>query len=301
MHGPYFMKVFTNKDKYPFDFYCNATGDLFIPDTDPNGKVRDLTDMSELPYPLQPLYERFWSEQYGWLTYMVKADTGYGMMMEQEYSVDSLDLDSKDYESQMDALYEQIAAKAKKIEKSLFIVCPKAEVVIGRETGLDGCHELCVFVPADAKEHEIKAMIYILTLTDRGQDLPYEKRQLYSQQYSEFLAANENFSVCRGISPYYANQPVTVIGFTDDSESAEFTVLVVQKAMEEDGIFDVEKVEARMRQVMRNIKESAEASERKVDPDTLIVRACNILFPCAWDFPRPVFTINMDVLDEEGE
>ena len=70
------MKVFTNKDKYPFDFYCNATGDLFIPDTDPNGTPQDLKDMSELPYPLQALYERFWSEQYGWLTYMVKAETG---------------------------------------------------------------------------------------------------------------------------------------------------------------------------------------------------------------------------------
>jgi hypothetical protein len=291
------MKVFTSKDKYPFDFYCNATGDLFIPDTDPNKVSRDLTDMSELPYPLQALYERFWSEQYGWLTYMVKADTGYGMMMEQEYSADA----GEDYGVQMDALYEQIATKAKRIEKSLFIVCPKAEVVIGRETGLDGCHELCVFVPADAKEHEIKAMIYILTSADKGRDLPCEKGQLYSQQYSEFLAANENFSVCRGISPYYANQPITVIEFTDDSESAEFTVLVAQKAMEEDGIFDVEKVEARIKQVMRNIKESAEEAGRKVDLDTLIVRACNIIFPCAWDFPRPVFTINMDVLDEEGE
>lgn len=297
MHGPHFMKVFTSKDKYPFDFYCNATGDLFIPDTDPNKVSRDLTDMSELPYPLQSLYERFWSEQYGWLTYMVKADTGYGMMMEQEYSADA----GEDYGVQMDALYEQIATKAKRIEKSLFIVCPKAEVVIGRETGLDGCHELCVFVPADAKEHEIKAMIYILTSADKGRDLPCEKGQLYSQQYSEFLAANENFSVCRGISPYYANQPITVIEFTDDSESAEFTVLVAQKAMEEDGIFDVEKVEARIKQVMRNIKESAKEAGRKVDLDTLIVRACNIIFPCAWDFPRPVFTINMDVLDEEGE
>ena len=47
MHGPFFMKVFTNKDKYPFDFYCNATGDLFIPDTDPNGTPHDLKDMSE--------------------------------------------------------------------------------------------------------------------------------------------------------------------------------------------------------------------------------------------------------------
>lgn len=51
MQGPIFMKVFTNKDKYPFEFYCNATGDLFIPDTDPNGTPHDLKDMSELPYP----------------------------------------------------------------------------------------------------------------------------------------------------------------------------------------------------------------------------------------------------------
>ena len=41
---PIFMKTFTNKDKYPFAFYCNATGDLFIPDTDLNGTPRDLKD-----------------------------------------------------------------------------------------------------------------------------------------------------------------------------------------------------------------------------------------------------------------
>lgn len=48
---PIFMKTFTNKDKYPFAFYCNATGDLFIPDTDLNGTPRDLKDMSGTPIP----------------------------------------------------------------------------------------------------------------------------------------------------------------------------------------------------------------------------------------------------------
>lgn len=85
MQRPIFMKTFTNKDKYPFAFYCNATGDLFIPDTDPNGTPRDLKDMSELPYPLQALYERFWSEQYGWVDlygqgrYRLRDDDGTGI------------------------------------------------------------------------------------------------------------------------------------------------------------------------------------------------------------------------------
>ena len=293
------MKTFANGNKYPFEFYCNATGDLFIPNTEPNGAPHDLTDMSELPYPLQSLYEHFWSEQYGWLTYMVKADAGYGMMMEQEYSAYSAEPDTMDYEVQMDTLYEQATAMAEKIEKSLSVFCPRAEVLLGRETGLDGRHELCVFVPFDAMEHEIKEMIYILTLAGKGQDLPYKKGQLHSQQYSEFLAANQNFSVCRGISPHYARQPVAVIGFTDDCELAEFTVLVVRKAMEEDGIFDADRVEARMRQVMRNIKKAAAEAGRKADPDTMMVRACNTLFPNAWEFPKPVFTINFDTLDEE--
>ena len=172
MHGPFFMKVFTDKDKYPFEFYCNATGDLFIPDTDPNGTPHDLKDMSELPYPLQALYERFWSEQYGWLTYMVKADTGFGMMMEQEFSAD----DGEDYGVQMDAIYEQVTAMAEKIEKSLAVFCPKAAVYLGRETGLDGCHELCVFVPADAMEYEIEQMIYVLTLVGKDQEPRMRKR-----------------------------------------------------------------------------------------------------------------------------
>ena len=297
MHGPFFMKVFTDKDKYPFEFYCNATGDLFIPDTDPNGTPHDLKDMSELPYPLQALYERFWSEQYGWLTYMVKTDTGFGMMMEQEFSAD----DGEDYGVQMDAIYEQVTAMAEKIEKSLAVFCPKAEVYLGRETGLDGCHELCVFVPADAMEYEIEQMIYVLTLVGKDQEPPYEKKELDSWQYSDFQKDNNYFSICGGFDPYYAKQPVVTIGFTDDCELTEFTVLVARKAMEEDGVLNADKVQERLEQVMRNIKKSAAEAGKSVVPDVLMIRALNTLFPRAWEFPKPVFTINFDALDEEDE
>ena len=297
MQRPIFMKTFTNKDKYPFAFYCNATGDLFIPDTDPNGTPRDLKDMSELPYPLQALYERFWSEQYGWLTYMVKADTGFGMMMEQEFSADA----GEDYDTQMDALYEQVTATAEKIEKSLAVFCPKAEVYLGRETGLDGCHELCVFVPADAMDYEIEQMIYVLTLIGKDEEPPYEKKALNSWQYSSFQKDNNYFSICGGFHPYYAKQPVVTIGFTDDCELTEFTALVARKAMEEDGVLNADKVQERLEQVMRNIKKSAAEAGKNVEPDVVMIRALNTLFPCAWEFPKPVFTINFDALDEEDE
>ena len=239
----------------------------------------------------------FWSEQYGWLTYMVKADTGFGMMMEQEFSAD----DGEDYGVQMDAIYEQVTAMAEKIEKSLAVFCPKAEVYLGRETGLDGCHELCVFVPADAMEYEIEQMIYVLTLVGKDQEPPYEKKELDSWQYSDFQKDNNYFSICGGFDPYYAKQPVVTIGFTDDCELTEFTVLVARKAMEEDGVLNADKVQERLEQVMRNIKKSAAEAGKSVVPDVLMIRALNTLFPRAWEFPKPVFTINFDALDEEDE
>lgn len=170
------------------------------------------------------------------MTYMVKADTGFGMMMEQEFSADA----GEDYDTQMDALYEQVTATAEKIEKSLAVFCPKAEVYLGRETGLDGCHELCVFVPADAMDYEIEQMIYVLTLIGKDEEPPYEKKALNSWQYSSFQKDNNYFSICGGFHPYYAKQPVVTIGFTDDCELTEFTVLVARKAMEEDGVLNAD-------------------------------------------------------------
>lgn len=56
-----------------------------------------------------------------------------------------------------------------------------------------------------------------------------------------------------------------------------------------------------MEQVMRNIKKSAAEAGKSVVPDVLMIRALNTLFPRAWEFPKPVFTINFDALDEEDE
>lgn len=99
----------------------------------------------------------------------------------------------------------------------------------------------------------------------------------------------------------YAKQPVVTIGFTDDCELTEFTALVARKAMEEDGVLNADKVQERLEQVMRNIKKSAAEAGKNVEPDVVMIRALNTLFPCAWEFPKPVFTINFDALDEEDE
>lgn len=298
MHRLIFMKTFTNNDKYPFEFYCNATGDLFIPSSDPNVAPRDLTDMSELPYPLQYLYEVFWSEDYGWLTYMVKADTGYGMMMEREFSADN----TEDYDAQMDALYEQVAEMAGKIEKSLSVFCPKAEVFLGRETGLEGCHELCVFVPADERTFEIERMVYILTLTLKDDcELPFAKTELDERGFRDFQEKYSDFSRAPGICKYYADQPVVAIHFSDNSllEPFEFDVLVAKKAMEQDGEIRYYEIEARMEQAIKNILRAAKDAGTQVYPDEPMVRACNIMFPHAWEFPKPVFSIDLGALEEE--
>lgn len=62
----------------------------------------------------------------------------------------------------MDELYERAKSNALKLyEKELFL---NTFLVIGKETGFDGCHEICFLVPATESKNtydEIESEIYL--------------------------------------------------------------------------------------------------------------------------------------------
>ena len=281
------MKQF-KAEPYPFQFYCNAAGDLFLPSEKGKDSI-SLHDMSELPYPLQDLYERFWSETHdGWLTYLVEHDGKYGLMLEQEFSSDGSD---PNYTEEMALLYKEATSQGERIEKCLEKFCPKAKVFIGENSGFDDCHELCVFVPSGSPRSEIKDMLYILNLADLGKPLPATKGELYCEGYFKYMEQNHQFSTIWGISPKYAG-PTFTIEFKDGAEDADtLTVCVAKSLVGEDAIPAVERC---LQEVIERILNAARKVGETPELDTLVVRACNILFPGGWEFPSPALTVYID-------
>lgn len=272
------MHYFNDDADYPFVFYCNGSGEIFLPFPEEN----DLEDLTQLPYPLQGLYERYWSEHYRWMAYLVRHGDTYGLMLEQEFSVDS---DIPDYEEQMNALFQKVIGFGANVEHALSIFCPKAEVHLGHMSGCDECHELCVFIPSTASGREIQDALYLLDYADTHDVLPYGKSQLYTEEYQAFLKKHLNFSAACGIAPGYDNKPTVSIGFADGDDV--FSVRVVTDQVDE-------KTPARLETAIRNVRHAARQFNETPDAETIVIRACNALFPCAWEF---IVTKHMFVLD----
>lgn len=280
------MKQFDSRS-YPFLFFCNSTGDLFLPsEKEGEEKFETLQDISDLPYPLQGLYEKYWSEQYGWLTYLVKYGEQYGLMLEHEFSEDR---QAPDYLAKMDDLYQEAMSKATAIEKALAVFCPPAEVLVGNSSGFEECHELCIFVPATASQHEMTDMLYILHLADMNHEIPVEQT-LYTEEYWDFVAAQNFFSTLHGIAPAYENEPTVTLEFSA-GEDCTISVRVVKSFLYE-GKFDMkDAVKARLEKIIESIQDAARQVGATPSFEELFVRACNTVFPGGWELSRPLFTI----------
>ena len=120
-------------------YWSNACGELHH-----HGEY-DLTNISELPEELQRAYKELWEEWNGCLEYLEFDDTF-----------------ANDNGLSMDELYERAKSNALKLyEKELFL---NTFLVIGKETGFDGCHEICFLVPATESKNtydEIESEIYL--------------------------------------------------------------------------------------------------------------------------------------------
>lgn len=139
-------------------YWSNACGELHH-----HGEY-DLEDISELPDELQRAYKELWKEGYGCLEYLVEYDGKYYVALISEFDDDF----AKNSDLSMDELYEIVKKNAFKLyNEDLF---KNTILVIGKETGLDECHEFIFLVPAMESENiydEIEDEIYINIWKDR--------------------------------------------------------------------------------------------------------------------------------------
>lgn len=133
-------------------YWSNACGELHY-----HGEY-DLTNILELPEELQRAYKELWEEGNGCLEYLVEYDGQYYIALISEFD----DTFANDNGLSMDELYERAKFNALKLyEKELFL---NTLLVIGKETGFDGCHEICFLVPATESKNiydEIESEIYL--------------------------------------------------------------------------------------------------------------------------------------------
>lgn len=136
-------------------YWSNACGELHH-----HGEY-ELNDISELPEELQRAYTTLWVEGYGCLEYLAEYDGKYYIALISEFDDDF----AKNNELSMDELYETVKKNAFALyEKELF---NNTVLVIGKETGINECHEFIFLVPAmesknvyDAIENEIYVNIW---------------------------------------------------------------------------------------------------------------------------------------------
>jgi len=129
-------------------YYCNACGEINIPDTDP----LSYHESDEMPLKERNLYENYWDEGRGaYKMYVVKykgnAAMALNFVFDRYYFGEFLCKDEASDED-MAMLYEAIVDYAKMLKNSgMMTFC---EVLVGENTDSDG-HEIIVIVPYERR------------------------------------------------------------------------------------------------------------------------------------------------------
>lgn len=133
-------------------YWSNACGDLHH-----HGEY-DLKSVSELPEELQRAYKELWKEGCGCLEYLAEYDGKYYIALITEFDNDF----AGNNNLSMNELYEAVKKNAFDLyNKDLF---NNTILVIGKETGMDKCHEFIFLVPTMESENiydEIENEIYM--------------------------------------------------------------------------------------------------------------------------------------------
>lgn len=123
-------------------YWSNACGELHY-----HGKY-DLDGVSELPAPLQRAYNEVLKCGNGCLEYLVEFDGEYYIALVSES--DRGQEESTAGNMPTDGIFEKVSRKALELyETELF---KDTLLLLGKETGCDGCHEFFFLVPADTDE-----------------------------------------------------------------------------------------------------------------------------------------------------
>lgn len=128
-------------------YYCNACGDISIPDTDP----WSIHESAELPLRERNLYENYWMEGVGCNMYVVRFYNQTAMaltfLFDDGYCSDILGMDCAQTED-MDRFYNAMCDYAKMLKSDAKL--KGCDILVGNNT--DPCgHELVIIVPYELR------------------------------------------------------------------------------------------------------------------------------------------------------
>lgn len=140
-------EIHAGKSHIKMQYYCNACGEIGLP-TD----VSPLTvhEAEELPIQERELYETYWSDRYGFKTYVVNYNKTPALALNflvcEQFVEDTIG--RKPTDEDMDKVFAYLGAYAGSIDRLNML--DDCEVAIGDYTDPDG-HELMVIVPYNAR------------------------------------------------------------------------------------------------------------------------------------------------------
>lgn len=132
-----------------FSYWCTATGDFFH-----NGNYCEEKDV---PEPLLKAYNELYKEGNGCHEYLAEYNGKYYIALVSEFDSEY----AEDSDMSMDELFEIGKDNALNLYSSELFA--NTMLVIGKGTGVDGCHEFMFLVPVETKEtvyDEIEKNIY---------------------------------------------------------------------------------------------------------------------------------------------
>lgn len=132
-----------------FSYWCTATGDFFH-----NGNYIEEQDV---PEPLLKAYKELYKEGNGCYEYLAEYDGKYYVALVSEFDSEY----AEDSDMSMGELFEIGKDNALNLYSSELFA--NTMLVIGKGTGVDGCHEFMFLVPVETKEtvyDEIEKTIY---------------------------------------------------------------------------------------------------------------------------------------------
>lgn len=129
-------------------YYCNACGDINIPDTDP----LSYHDVGELPLRERNLYENYWCEGAGCYMYVVNYNGNPAMALGFLFDVgycDDLTEEIPNLNNNMDKFWVAVKDCANLLSKDTAL--NGCEVLAGHDTDPDG-HEILIIIPYNMRD-----------------------------------------------------------------------------------------------------------------------------------------------------
>lgn len=142
-----------NFKKEQIIFYCNCLGELH------RGGKEKLRCVTDLPLPLQSVYETFWTDGLTSPCYIAYVDDRPGLLIAAEYNDEICK--TRNFPQNSDGKYAALCDHCNKLEPLVRSVSDTAELGIGIDTGFD--QELILFIPTQfASAWEILQLFFLM-------------------------------------------------------------------------------------------------------------------------------------------